>query len=107
LSDEEGSRRRPRFSANLPFSGENGQVYYLKFAVWDGKGGSHVYTTTLTVREGGNFTDVAKISVAERDMNFKLISKKLYGEEQLTYRSRGEPEGQEEGSTDAGEEGAF
>ncbi len=86
LSDEEGGRRRPKFSANLPFEGSSGETYYLKFAVWDGKGGSHVYTATLTVREGSNYTDVAKISVAERDQSFKLISKKLYGEEQLKYR---------------------
>jgi len=89
LSDDEGGKRRPRFSANLPFEGSSGEIYYLKFAVWDGRGGSHVYTATLTVREGDNFTDVAKISVAERDMSFKLISKKLYGEEQLKYRSQG------------------
>jgi len=89
LSEDEGTRRRPRFSANLPFEGSSGETYYLKFAVWDGRGGSHVYTATLTVREGDNFTDVAKISVAERDMTFKLISKKLYGEEQLKYRGGG------------------
>lgn len=89
MSEDEGTRRRPRFSANLPFEGSSGETYYLKFAVWDGRGGSHVYTATLTVREGDNFTDVAKISVAERDMTFKLISKKLYGEEQLKYRGGG------------------
>jgi hypothetical protein len=86
LSDEEGGKRRPKFSANLPFEGSSGETYYLKFAVWEGRGGSHVYTATLTVREGGNYTDVAKISVAERDQNFRLISKKLYGEEQLKYK---------------------